>query len=100
MRIRKYALAPLAALACGGGAQAQNYPTKTVHIVVPLAAGGAADTITRAIAQRLTEVWNQQVVVENKPLRADHGFSGAVRRLHESRRTQMDEGHQGRQCDG
>ena len=51
----------------GGGAQAQNYPTKSVHIVVPLAAGGAADTITRAIAQRLTEVWNQQVVVENKP---------------------------------
>ena len=57
----------------GGGAQAQNYPTKSVHIVVPLAAGGAADTITRAIAQRLTETWNQQVVVENKPLRADHG---------------------------
>jgi tripartite-type tricarboxylate transporter receptor subunit TctC len=51
----------------GGGAQAQNYPTKSVHIVVPLAAGGAADTITRAIAQRLTETWNQQVVVENKP---------------------------------
>jgi tripartite-type tricarboxylate transporter receptor subunit TctC len=67
MEIHKYALALLAALAFGEGAQAQNYPTKTVHIIVPLAAGGAADTITRAIAQRLTEVWNQQVVVENKP---------------------------------
>jgi tripartite-type tricarboxylate transporter receptor subunit TctC len=67
MRIYNYALALLAALAFGKDAQAQNYPTKTVHIVVPLAAGGAADTITRAIAQRLAEVWNQQVVVENKP---------------------------------
>ncbi len=67
MGIHKYALALLAPLAFGVGAQAQNYPTKAVHIVVPLAAGGAADTITRAIAQRLTEAWNQQVVVENKP---------------------------------
>jgi tripartite-type tricarboxylate transporter receptor subunit TctC len=57
----------LALLALGAAAQAQSYPTRTVHIVVPLSAGGAADSITRAIAQRLSELWNQQVVIENKP---------------------------------
>ena len=34
--------------------------------MVPLAAGGAADTIARAVAQRLAEAWNQQVLIENK----------------------------------
>ena len=67
MTLHKFTLALLAALASGAGAQAQSYPTKAVHIIVPLAAGGAADTITRSIAQRLAEVWNQQVVIENKP---------------------------------
>jgi tripartite-type tricarboxylate transporter receptor subunit TctC len=57
-------------LACIGlsaaPAHAQNYPTKPVTIVVTLAAGGAADVIARAVAQRLTEEWGQPVVVENK----------------------------------
>jgi tripartite-type tricarboxylate transporter receptor subunit TctC len=57
----------LALLALGASAQAQNYPSRTVHIVVPLSAGGAADTITRSMAQRLSELWSQQVVIENKP---------------------------------
>jgi tripartite-type tricarboxylate transporter receptor subunit TctC len=67
MTMRMQALAFLTLLAFAAAAQAQTYPSKTVHIVVPLAAGGAADNITRAIAQRLAERWNQQVVVENKP---------------------------------
>ena len=57
-------------LACIGlfaaPAHAQAYPTKPVTIVVNLAAGGAADVIARALAQRLTEEWGQPVVVENK----------------------------------
>jgi tripartite-type tricarboxylate transporter receptor subunit TctC len=57
-------------LACIGvsaaPAHAQAYPSKPVTIVVTLAAGGAADVIARALAQRLTEEWWQPVVVENK----------------------------------
>jgi tripartite-type tricarboxylate transporter receptor subunit TctC len=57
-------------LACIGlfaaPAHAQAYPTKSVTIVVTLAAGGAADVIARAVAQRLSEEWGQPVVVENK----------------------------------
>ncbi|HEY0568960.1 MAG TPA: tripartite tricarboxylate transporter substrate binding protein [Xanthobacteraceae bacterium] len=62
----RHALALLTFAAFTAAAQAQTYPTRPVQIVVPLAAGGAADSITRAVARRLSETWNQQVVVENK----------------------------------
>jgi tripartite-type tricarboxylate transporter receptor subunit TctC len=48
-------------------AQAQTYPTKPIHIVVPYSPGGITDVIARALGQRLTEAWKQQVVVENRP---------------------------------
>jgi tripartite-type tricarboxylate transporter receptor subunit TctC len=50
----------------GAPAQAQTYPSKPVRIVVPLPAGGAVDTITRAVTQRLSDIWGQQIVIENK----------------------------------
>ena len=63
-------LKPLAAFvwaaAAATGAQAQTYPTKTVTIVVTAAAGGVTDVVARAIGQRLSEKWGQQVVIENK----------------------------------
>jgi tripartite-type tricarboxylate transporter receptor subunit TctC len=55
-----------ALLAVAGAAAAQAYPAKTIRIIVPYAAGGGTDTVTRALAQRMTESMGQQVVVENR----------------------------------
>src|SRR3954465_7963705 len=45
---------------------AQSYPTRTVRIVVPYAPGGNTDFTARVTATKLTEVFGQQVVVENR----------------------------------
>jgi tripartite-type tricarboxylate transporter receptor subunit TctC len=54
-------------------AYAQNYPDKTIKIIVPFATGGPTDIMARVIGQKLTTAWGQAVVVENKP-----GGSGNV----------------------
>jgi tripartite-type tricarboxylate transporter receptor subunit TctC len=54
-----FSLAPLLALA-------QAFPERPVRIIVPLTPGGSPDTIARAIAQGLSGVWTQPVVVENR----------------------------------
>lgn len=48
-------------------AQAQDYPTKPVKIVVPFTAGSATDILARTFGQKLHEMWNQTVVIENRP---------------------------------
>ena len=44
----------------------QAYPTKPVRFIVPQATGGASDVLARIVAQKLTEQWQQQVVVDNR----------------------------------
>src|SRR5438067_292471 len=46
---------------------AQSYPAKQVRIVVPHAPGGNTDAISRMIAEKLKDRWNQVVLVENRP---------------------------------
>ena len=45
---------------------AQPYPGRAVRIVVPFAAGGGVDVVARLMAPRLTEIWGQQVVIDNR----------------------------------
>jgi tripartite-type tricarboxylate transporter receptor subunit TctC len=73
-------IAALVAVACLAGfmpAQAQTYPSRTITIVVPAAPGGVSDVMGRLIAQRLTQAWGQQVVVENRG-GANHAIGAAM----------------------
>jgi tripartite-type tricarboxylate transporter receptor subunit TctC len=47
-------------------AHAQRWPSQVVRIICPIAAGGGIDATARIVAARLSEIWGQQVVVENK----------------------------------
>lgn len=64
----------LAVVACFVAAvQAQNYPAKPVRVIVPFPSGGSIDSFARVLAQKLTEAWGQQVVVDNRS-----GASGMI----------------------
>ena len=53
-------------LGASTGAAAQDFPARTVKIVVPQTPGGASDSLARIIGQKLSEKWGQPVVVENR----------------------------------
>lgn len=63
-RIAAAALAVAGTLSC---AFAQDYPNKPVKIIIPYAAGGSTDILTRQISQKLTARLGQSVIVENRP---------------------------------
>ena len=63
----KTIVAIAAAALAFGLAHAQDYPTKTIRMIIPLTPGSGADIAGRIIAQRLSEHWKQPVIVENRP---------------------------------
>jgi tripartite-type tricarboxylate transporter receptor subunit TctC len=56
----------LAASAGTGPAQAQDFPTRAVRIIVPFPAGGTADIVPRVVGDMLSRKWGQPVVIENR----------------------------------
>ena len=52
---------------CCACAQAQNYPNRSIRLVVPWAAGGPPDAVGRLLGQRVGEAFKQQIVVDNRP---------------------------------
>jgi len=63
----------LALTAVATGAAAQTYPTKPIRIIAPFTAGGPVDITARILAQKMTESWGQQMIVENRA-----GASGTI----------------------
>ena len=64
-----YWLVGVLSLLGAGAAQAAEgqYPSRPIRIIVPFAPGAATDTIARLVAQKMTQSWGQQVVVDNRP---------------------------------
>jgi tripartite-type tricarboxylate transporter receptor subunit TctC len=62
---------PAAALAAAAGlctpARAEDYPLRPIRLIVPYPPGSGTDIVARLLAQKITENWGQQVIVDNKP---------------------------------
>jgi len=69
LRATLLALSTVAAAAFGGSldASAQAYPNQVVRIIVPFSAGSITDGLARILADKLGDLWKQQVIVENRP---------------------------------
>ena len=66
MKLKAFGAITVVWVLAAAPAQAQSYPSRTVTFVVTAAAGGVTDTVARALGQRLSEKWGQQIVIENK----------------------------------
>jgi tripartite-type tricarboxylate transporter receptor subunit TctC len=65
-RLLRLTAAALLAPGLGRAALAQAWPKRTVRLIVPFAPGGSTDAVARIVANRLSEMWGQQMVVENR----------------------------------
>ena len=65
------ALLPLACVLATGPAAAQTavqtYPAKPIRMIAPYPPGGTSDIVARIVGQKLTEAWNERVIVDNRP---------------------------------
>lgn len=67
MLIRKMLMVTGGALCAIADASAQNFPVKPVRVLVGFPAGGANDIVARMAGQKLGEIWNQQVIIDDRP---------------------------------
>src|SRR5216684_3597808 len=63
-------IAMMAAVLLGSGAFAQSWPQKPVRFIVPFPPGGATDISARLLGEKLTQIWGQTVVIENRHIYA------------------------------
>jgi hypothetical protein len=73
MNVSRKLIGGLVLAALCASAAAQNYPGKTVRMVVGYPPGGPTDVIARIVSQKLTQAWGQQFIVDNRP-----GASGMI----------------------
>ena len=66
MKRLKYLAAAMLLCSCAQAQADKNYPQKPVRVVVPWAAGGNIDVLTRLVARQLTDIWSQQILVDNR----------------------------------
>ena len=68
-RITIVTMALALALASGPAAAQEQYPNRTVRIIVPTSPGAVTDVLARAIGQSLSQAWGQPVIVDDRPAR-------------------------------
>jgi tripartite-type tricarboxylate transporter receptor subunit TctC len=73
------------------GARAQVYPTRPIRFIVPFPAGGPSDVLARIYGQKLSQRWNQPVVMENRvgatgTIGTEAGSKGIAGRVHTATR--------------
>src|ERR1043166_3443408 len=61
------ALLILIALLFGATAHGETYPSRPITLMVPAAAGGGNDTVARTVAEKMSRILGQQIVIENRP---------------------------------
>ena len=63
----RYGLWIAAAILCAAASvNAQNYPVKTVRLIVPFPPGGSTETLARMLSVKLAEMWGQQIIIDNR----------------------------------
>src|SRR4051812_16163398 len=67
MRRRAIRLAALALVAASVSAAAENWPSRPIRMVVPFSPGAASDVLSRIVGARLSEMYGQQLVADNRP---------------------------------
>src|SRR5262245_2609618 len=67
MSIRKCLFAVIAALAAFTPAQAQNFPTRPITLVIPFAPGGSTTIVGRGVAEKMSELLGEKIIVDNRP---------------------------------